>query len=147
MRTAWQTTCARALDELRQAYQAEVARFAETLRPRFESGELYGIPRAGSDEGYWRLGRLCRRRFALHGPEAALVLAASPSLATTEELNSNAAPPSNVTREMAIYAIICDVLGIARTRGWYRPPAEEQKPSRTLLVWARAGAQLAEVRP
>lgn len=64
MTAAWQKAEADALEGLRVAYMADLNRLAETLRPRFESGELYGYR---DDETNARLDEAFRWREAHPG--------------------------------------------------------------------------------
>jgi hypothetical protein len=128
---------------LRAAYAAELERFAERLRPRFESGELRGftdddMEREFGDRSWvaplWKLEKLCAAHFGLEvattevddcsttyegDAEAAhLVLLASPSRAETADCYYHECHHASA-------AVTADVLRIARERGWYRPTQDE----------------------
>ncbi len=165
-KTAWQATCARTLDELRRAYFAEVERFAETLRPRFESGELRGM----TDEefeakgGYersplHRLEGLCGRHFGLESKdgkpaetyEAFQTAYLIRSVSTGEVATEDAQPVVG----QAITAITHDVLALAKAGGWWRPrpgemPTPYESPYRPPSPYYKSVAKalsVAEVRP
>jgi hypothetical protein len=116
------------LPGLRAAYLAEVERFTEDLRPRFEAGEL---GKHGHDEEYdarmAELEQLCRDRFGLEvttrrdgkwvyyygdREHACLILAASPAAA------DDSADLWEHECDAAHYAVAQDVLRIAQDRGW-----------------------------
>jgi hypothetical protein len=123
-------------DGLRAAYFAELVPFAETLRPRFESGELRAFCDCDDpDESPMSvLERLCADRFGLHvtrrtngygyekfdGDDAAayLILAASPHAEATDDHQNHPA-------YHAVDAVLWDVITLARERGWYTPTIEE----------------------
>lgn len=127
----------KALSVLRAAYLAEVERFAEGLRPRFEAGELRKnvpsdypaaqTPGAIPDTPMERLERLCEERFGLNGrryyeariPEveaaAHLVLAVSPHVVVAVDDDDGA-----MIWDQACHAVALDVLASARSRGWTR---------------------------
>ncbi len=154
----WNGTMAAVLEQLRAAYMAEVQRFAETLRPRFESGELRGYtdddgvrdmrerpgkPRPGAWRApLFRLEDLCEQHFGLDvdAPEtdaaaqevfrrAYLIRSVSPSDAL---LTEDAQPIAG----QATIAVAGDVLAIARARGWYEPTVDED-PSLEKTAWAQ----------
>jgi hypothetical protein len=108
------------LKSLRAAYGREVEDFAFALRARFARGALRGIADSG-DGAFHELRLACRRRFdldRLNNAEACLLLAASPSCELTMDDWQNPA-------DHAMEAIACDVLRIARARGWSAPMPDE----------------------
>lgn len=116
------------VDALRAAYQAEIERFAEQLRPRFEAGELHWIrDSAESEAAMYRLVELVREHFGLaesedHSgdtPRAHLVLALSAWAEETDE--GGWWHPASHAAEAAAW----DVLTVARRRGWYVVPPDE----------------------
>lgn len=137
----WMQVKAGSLDALREAYAAELERFATTLRPRFEAGEL----RAAADEDggcAWyenpqgKTEALASVHFGLevetdtgHPSSASvfdgdsamayLILAASPHAASEEGAGSYH-PCYTATG-----AVAWDVIALARARGWYVPTADE----------------------
>ncbi len=136
-RSEWQATCARTLDELRRAYLAEVERFAETLRPRFESGELRGITdaefEAGGDSPLFRLEALCGRHFGLESKDGELV--ETHETFQTAYLIRSVSPGEVATEDaqpvvgQAIIALTHHVLALAKARGWWHPqPGEMPTP-------------------
>jgi hypothetical protein len=139
--TTWTETKAAAAVALRAAYLAEVERFAETLRSRFEAGELHGF--RGEDDpgaGVRKLEAAIENHFGLATKEvrdvpapgwvtyeadaytAHLVLAVSPS---TECADSSDGCSYNHEAQHAVEAITWDVLAIARSRRWYRATQDE----------------------
>jgi hypothetical protein len=131
----------------RAAYLAEIGRFAETLRPRFESGELRayrdcddakrddeGTP--VSDSPHWELERLCAAHFGLEVARseeadgdtrlegdttaAYLLLAASPRAEATIDTHTH--PGYH-----AAAAATWDVIALARERRWYTPTPDESE--------------------
>lgn len=140
----WNETKKRAIKSLRAAYLAEVTRFAESLRGRFESGELRAlVDRDLERRGYvpmHELERLVTAHFGLqiekledcpkpgwttlNGDEdsAHLVLAASASSDAVQNGSDN-------IFLWATDAATWDVIRIARARGWYEPlPGECEDP-------------------
>lgn len=129
------------VDRFRPLYLAEVARFAEALRPQFEAGELRGYREEidGVDLGratpLERLEDMCAEHFGLRTDHAAegLVISVSPSAA--------AATLSGAGVRNAVFACAWDVLAVARARGWYTPTRDEcPAPSKTKLPTARKAA-------
>ncbi len=138
---AWSDVAWAHRDVLRDAYLAALERFAATLRPAFESGELRGH-RDGDDEDggrspFWKVERLAATHFGveltsapdpdgecvvLRGDEqtAHLILAVSPN---APSICDGSAHPC----EHAMQAVACDVVAIARERRWY-VPAENEYP-------------------
>lgn len=133
----WNETKAAVLEQLRAAYLAEVTRFAETLRPRFESGDLRGYTDEDSEHENERddykaplfhLEDLCDEAFRLDvdrfGEEAYrnayLIRSVSPGDAHTEDAQPIAG--------QAGIAVAFDVLAVAQARGWYIP-AEGEDPT------------------
>jgi hypothetical protein len=135
------------LTALRAAYVAEVARFAETLRPRFESGDLRAF-RDGDDEEvfrdhkngipdspHWKVEKLCAAHFGLEvartkcpdggetfdgdAARAHYILAASPHTESTEDEGFFHSCYHATT------AAAWDVIALARDLGWYVPTADE----------------------
>jgi len=125
---------------LKAAYLAELERFAETLRPRFESGELRAFRSPGDDynrekgrEDYpqEKLERLLATHFGLEetgdkgeGGDAAAayaILAASPRAEVTADEGWNH-PIYH-----AANAVGWDVIALARARGWYTPGRDEEE--------------------
>jgi hypothetical protein len=121
---------------LRAAYLAEIARFAETLRPRFEKGELRAF--ADADDGedhqtspHWEVERVVAEHLGLEveriphewrteGPQAHrgdmttafLVLAASPHAESTADGYHH---PCFHAQTAAGW----DLIAYARARSWY----------------------------
>lgn len=136
--TTWSDTGAswrRAQEELaakfRPLYLAELERFAETLRPRFESGELHGCTDDDINAGA-RLEALCMEHFGLRVVDPAtadMILAVSPSAGQASD------PNQEVSSFNASYACAWDVLAVARARGWYTPAADEE-PALEASRWA-----------
>ncbi len=135
----WRRAHAELVAGFRVAYLAELERFAETLRPRFEAGELYGY--RDDLTGEERITAAIVDHFGLVVTEtiepggghvytgddaiAHLILEASPS-ALDESLGDSI--QSNDWHHPALgarEAILFDVLGIARARGWYTPDEDE----------------------
>jgi hypothetical protein len=133
------------LAALRPAVLAEIERFAEELRPRFESGELRSFRDCddGEDEGdddrwetspHWKVEALVAKRFGLEVTEeenqhggtryrgddavAGLLLSCSPRADAT---NTNWNHPCH----HATSAVTWDVIAIARERRWYTPTPDE----------------------
>jgi hypothetical protein len=129
----------RASPSLRRAYSAEIVRLGETLRPRFEAGELYGY-RGGDDyaDGMDAIEEAVRAHFGLMvtteqrdkgtwyvGDDYAahLVLACSPLADATDAEGWYHAACH------AAHAATWDLLNVARARSWYTPtPDEEPHP-------------------
>jgi len=124
------------LPALRAAYLAEVGRFAETLRPRFESGELHSYrenddmaeSRAGQryESPDREIGELFGNYFGIgvYGAEgdseiARVILALSPH-ADASGVGSDVDP-----RDHAREAAAWDVIVHARHAGWYEPTEDE----------------------
>lgn len=135
----WTEAKAAALDMLRNAYNREIERIAEELRPRLESRELRGY----LDEDFEgeKKGRRAPRevlerevggRIARNEEEAHLALAVSRADHTTGLTTAGAAAE----------AASVDVLRVAFARGWYRPEPDES-PSPADLTET---APMAEVR-
>lgn len=126
----WTEARAGALDVVRVAYLREVERFAEELRPRFESGELRGLRDSDPDSGergpFYQVEKLCLARFAPEGmawEQIHLALAASPSAEEADD--------TWVDRRGHVAAAAClDVLRLASARGYYKPAPDELMPSR-----------------
>jgi hypothetical protein len=127
--------------QFRPLYLAEVARLAETLRPKFESGELRGYTdedddaRVGQAVPMDRLEDLCNEHFGLQAPgtfeggivdrdpvTAELVLAASPS--AEDVINDGNRGHARST--LAMFAAARDVLAFAIARGWRKPRSDEE---------------------
>ena len=126
-------------DVLRDAYRAALERFAATLRPRFESGELRGY-RDGDDEDgrrspFWTVEALAAAHFGVEltctpdpagdcellsgdEPAAHLILAVSPHAASTGEGAVHVCAH-------AMQAVAWDVVSYAREQGWYVPDQGE----------------------
>lgn len=137
--TNWKRETAIAVQALRAAYLAEVARFAEELRPRFTSGEVRGfLEEDGDSTGPAdALRYLCGRHFAMKDmawEEMHAVLAVSPS---AEEVDDAWCEPWHHLREAVAY----DVIRIARARGWYAPASDEEPAD------DRVTGGMVEVRP
>jgi hypothetical protein len=109
---------------LRAAYLAEVERLAETLRPRFESGELHGwnSPSDPADSSNHPTMRLEDElaEYVCDFPSAYLVLACSPA-ETGIDGGICLADAQSAARE----CLVTDVFRAARERGWWRPGADE----------------------
>src|SRR5512133_60901 len=136
---AWSDVMWAHRDVLRDAYRAALERFASTLRPAFESGELRGY-RDGDDENggrspFWTVEALAATHFGveltctpdpsgecelLSGDEATahLILAVSPHAASTGEGAVHVCAH-------AMQAVAWDVVSLARERGWYVPEGGE----------------------
>jgi hypothetical protein len=134
----WMEAKAAALDMLRNAYNREIERIAEELRPRLESRELRGFTDEDCEhEDGWRaprevLEREVGGRIARTREEALLVLAVSRSPHT----------PGMKTEGAAAETASVDVLRVAFARGWYRPEPDESPSAATLT----ASEPMAEVR-
>lgn len=152
IRASWRRAKEELLGRFRPLYLVELERFAETLRPRFEAGELYGY--RDDEAGREQLDGAIEAHFGLEVPDgdeatAHLILAVSPS-ASDEELADNiqSSDWSHVACA-AREAVLCDVLGVARARGWYTADAGEA-PAFDLSRWARRYIEYVatgEVRP
>lgn len=121
-------------DQLRVVYLEEIEAFAETLRSRFEAGELFGFRDGPCDEwnteGEERIEAAVTAHFGLEvtvdgegyhvGDEtmAHVIIAASPS---AHEIGDGWTHPNYHARDAALW----DVLRVARGRGWYTPAANE----------------------
>jgi hypothetical protein len=135
---SWTDAVGTHVESFRAAFLAELARFAETLRPQFEAGEL----RAYRDGDYEKieapqrkLERLCEAHFGLEVTErrkkdggawidgdttrARLILAVSPRADATGE--GSDVHPCDHARE----AVAWDVIAVARERGWYTSTDDE----------------------
>ncbi len=160
----WNETRAAVLEQLRAAYMAEVQRFAETLRPRFESGELRGYTDEDGERdererrtrftlsgkprrGAWRpplelLEDLCEAHFGLEVNAAETDAAAQEVFQRAYLIRSVSPSDALLTEDVqpiagqAVVAVTGDVLAIARARGWYKPTADEA-PSVEETVWAQ----------
>ena len=137
--SAWSDVVWAHRDVLRDAYRAALERFAATLRPAFEAGELRGY-RDGDDEDgrrspFWTVERLAAAHFGIElvctpdpagecellsgdEPTAHLILAVSPHAASTGEAAVHVCAH-------AMEAVAWDVVSLARERGWYVPEAGE----------------------
>ncbi len=155
----WSKAQADLIARYREPYIREVVRFAEELRPRFESGELRGL-RDEDDERHEdareagteyefpneRLEDLAADRFGIvvrmvqreHGDRvhvgdkatASVIVAVSPS---AEHWNAERwAHPGYCAKA----CIAWDVLAVARALGFYEPIADEE-PSATKSAWTR----------
>lgn len=128
----WSTTKAFVIDQLRREYVAEVERFAETLRPRFEAGEFYASRNSGA-AGQTALGKLVIAHFGLavatlnsdgrvwHMADDVtvhVILAVSDS---TDETSGNWIHAAHHAAAAATW----DVVAHARRRGWYAPTTDE----------------------
>ena len=137
--SAWSDVVWAHRDVLRDAYRAALERFAATLRPAFESGELRGYREGDDEDGrrspFWTVERLAAAHFGieltctpdpagecelLSGDEttAHLILAVSPHAASTGEAAVHVCAH-------AMQAVAWDVVSFARERGWYVPDPEE----------------------
>jgi hypothetical protein len=121
-------------ESLRALYLAELARFAESLRPRFQAGELRAYREDDHGSPQWEVERLAAAHFGVKVTErtlangdtlylgdevrARLILAASPRTGVTGE-------GETVVCNHAREAVGWDVIGYARERGWYTPTADE----------------------
>lgn len=149
----WNETKMAAAASLRAAYLAEVERFAETLRPRFEAGELRGF-RSGDGEMEFEhsprnmLERLCAAHFGMETTEhpgkrpgwtsidgddqgAYLILAVSAFASAVEEAAQGTF--YDHPAHHAVEAISWDVLAVATSRGWYQM-TEDEEPSAEALA-------------
>lgn len=127
----WNEVKSKALDELRRAYQAEVERFAETLRPRFASGELRGFRDADYEDGdaggsspVYQLERLAGEHFGLkkgNDSTAHAILAVSRFTRATKDGGWTDAA------HHATAAVAREVLAIAQREGWYRVARDEDR--------------------
>jgi hypothetical protein len=114
---------------LSAAYMLEVEQFAETLRPRFESGELRAFTAADGELGvgspHFELEELCRAHFRaseIDDVAVALMLQLTPRAQAM-------AGWGDTDRARLESAIAWDVIAVARRRGWYVPsPAEHPDP-------------------
>src|SRR5512138_3205272 len=159
--TAWRREHAALVAKFRPKYLAELERFAETLQPRFEAGELRGITDDDCDREMfgtgdrwrspiWKLADLCREHFGIERTykvgevrarerdpvTAELILACSPSAEEVQLHVDDTASASSVAAD----AITWDVIAIARARGWYTP-TEGEEPALESTRWAEEGAQ------
>jgi hypothetical protein len=126
------------IEMLGPMYLAELESFAETLRPRFEAGELYGFRQdvgvSGDGEGEHRLERAIDAHFGLEvtrvtedpktwtGDEhaARAILALSPAADLVPDLDGY-----NHVAYAARECVLYDVLALARACRWYRPTKDE----------------------
>jgi hypothetical protein len=135
---AWPSAFNELAERFRPLYMAEVARLADTLRPRFESGELRGFTdedledgASGRDSPLWKIEAAAGEHFRLvrrgEDPEpydgaelvAGVILGVSPSAPFTGDGWEHVAYQAN---EAATW----DVLLHARGQGWYTPGSTEQ---------------------
>ncbi len=119
------------------SYLAELERFAQTLEPRFRSGELHayreGDDRSGYRDPIFGIQDLCSEHFGLtvklirtvngerlrgHHTRAAFVLDASPH---TDVTGDGAFTACDHATEAAAW----DLVAYAREAGWYVPTADE----------------------
>jgi hypothetical protein len=139
---AWPGAFRELVERFRPLYAAEVARLAETLRPRFESGELHAMTdeeledgQAGATAPMWRIEAAAGEHFGLveagdgdrqdricEGAEhvAAMILAVSPSSPFVDAEGWH--HPAFAATECVLW----DVIFHARERGWYTPGPTEQ---------------------
>jgi hypothetical protein len=126
-KASWRAAREALVERFRPLYLAEVARFAEELRPRFESGELRGWRDGDDGDGpTYVLEALGAARFGLDVDEdlrgddeaAYLVLACSPTAdASADEWSA--------VQFHAQAAVARDVVLLARERRWYTPTPDE----------------------
>jgi hypothetical protein len=132
------------LPGLRALYLAEVVRFAEEIRPRFESGEFRGFTDADSeriererdwDPPLFELENLCEQRFRLdvdrYGEEAYLNAYLIRCVSPSEGQTFDAQPIAG----QAAIAVSRDVLAVARARGFCASTPDED-PSLDETRWA-----------
>lgn len=126
----------------RPAYLAEVRRFAEELRPRFESGELYGY-RSEDEDGMDRLENLCAERFGVEVrqvPDDVRYYVGDEETANMINAVSPSAPhwePESEWNHPGYCAKACiafDVIAVARALGFYEPTPDEG-PSAEQIAW------------
>jgi hypothetical protein len=131
----WTQAKATALDLLRNAYNREIERIAEELRPRIESRELGGWrgddtppdePYEGPDPMF-RLEDEMRARIVTDEESGFLVLAVSPS--EHDDLHGDATYAAGDVAAL-------DVMRVALARGWYVPRPEEHPSAATLALRA-----------
>jgi hypothetical protein len=132
----------------RAAYVAEVERFAETLRPRFESGELRGftdedLEHEGEDREWkapqWVLADLCVEHFKIEDMDpitVRLLVEASP--------HGEATSQEDWHEDCDWFRVACcwDVLAVAQARGMYVPSADEE-PDPLSEDWCACGHRAA----
>jgi hypothetical protein len=130
-------------ERFRPLYRREVARLAEELRPRFESGELRAFEdedledgESGATSPMWRIEAEAGEHFRLvkrdgsgrcaagevyegAGHIASLILVVSPSTFYVGDDWSHVAYRANA-------AAMWDVILHARERGWYTPSPDEE---------------------
>jgi len=122
----WRKTKEKAAALLGIAYDREVERLAEELRPRFESGELGGHRGSDDDAALLRLQEEARVR-SLTPQDAAVLLAVTP---TPPELYDYC----HDIESCAIVAFALDVLRVALGRGWYCPAKGEEPSAQDLAA-------------
>jgi hypothetical protein len=139
---AWPAAFRWLVDRFRPLYMAEVARLAETLRPRFESGELHAMTDDELEDGengatapVWRIEAAAGDYFGLTkgatGQEEQHPLTGSEHIAHMVIAVSPSAPYvvdegwKHVAYE-ARDAAMWDVILYAREHGWYTPLPTEQ---------------------
>lgn len=140
----WHTAHAALVEAFRPLYLMALEQLAETLRPGFEAGLLWGY--RDDDTGLLRLGAACSAAFGLdlvqrgvadwtgNKKAAAVVLALSPSSGLVDgEEGNDWSHEALRARE----AVLFDVLTIARARRWYRPEKDEA-PKKLDASWVRA---------
>jgi hypothetical protein len=137
------------LPSLREAYRAELERFAETLRPRFESGELRAeregdyrrIPGTTGwssdcfthDSPRWEIERLAEDYFGVTFTERPMSDGGGfDGDSARAHLVLAASPHAGFTGEGAEHpcdhareSVAWDVIALARDRGWYVPTPDE----------------------
>jgi hypothetical protein len=113
------------LGPLRAEYLRTVEAFAERLRPRFESGELYGYG-VDEDADCELETPACRavseaRELVPDFATAYVILACSPAEAEDVDGDIHIAE----ARFAAAECLVVDAFRLARERGWWRPRAGE----------------------
>jgi hypothetical protein len=129
----WLSMCRSQLSALRAEYSVEVERFAESLRSRFEAGELRAFTTEDGEDGvtspFFRLEELCCAHFRLAELQA-IALALLVELSPRGRAAAGSADTEDVSRLQC--AIAWDVIAVARARGWYEPSTTEERDPLTM---------------
>lgn len=117
----WTEAKATALDLLRNAYNREIERLAEELRPRFESGELHATNyEEDGPDSLLDLEKEIETTMVLTCRDAYMVLGSSPS-----EENVDGSCALAEAKNGAAECVLRDVLLIGLAAGWYSPKPGE----------------------
>lgn len=122
----WPAAVDQVLPTVRAAWDREIAALAESLRPRFEKGELHGYRISDHDRykvsPHEKVERACEKWFSSScgWANSMLALAASPRAEATDDNFRN---PFHHVYTAAAY----DVLAYARAHRWYRPAPKNEE--------------------